>query len=70
MLEGVVGLLFGEELNKAQERGAQAAARVGDEGHESKALVGVDLVPPLCSRIFYFYLQPTIGYVIKFANRQ
>ena len=44
MLEGVVGLLFGEELNKAQERRAQAAARVGDEGHESKALVGVDLV--------------------------
>ena len=31
----MVGLLFGEELNKAQELGAQAAARVGDEGHES-----------------------------------
>ena len=28
MLEGVVGLLFSEKLNEAQESGAQAAANV------------------------------------------
>ena len=43
-LEGVIGLLFGQKLNEAQERGAQAAASVGCEGHECETLVGVDLV--------------------------